>query len=75
MSQRKLLQDVYTRFACFKLLNNCVVYLYDFCFTKKSFHSRVAVKKPMVNDINRKRRLEFAKKYKDWSVNQWKKVL
>ena len=29
----------------------------------------------MVNDVNRKKRLAFAKKYKDWSIDQWKKVL
>ena len=28
-----------------------------------------------MNDVNRKKRLDFAEKYKDWSVNQWKKVL
>lgn len=36
---------------------------------------RVCRKKPLLSEKNRKKRLEFAKKYRDWTVEQWKKVL
>ena len=32
-------------------------------------------KKPLINDRQRKRRLLFAKKYRDWPLDNWRKVL
>lgn len=37
--------------------------------------SRVARKKPLLSSNNRKKRLEFARRYRDWTVQQWKNVL
>lgn len=33
---------------------------------------RVAVKKPLLCKVNKQKRLQFAKKYKNWTVEQWK---
>ena len=41
----------------------------------KGLNGRVKVKKPLLNGWNKKRRLVFAKRYKNWTVNDWKKVL
>lgn len=35
----------------------------------------VAAKKPLLSTTNRKKRLEFAKGHKDWTVQDWKKLL
>lgn len=37
--------------------------------------SRIASKKPLLTDAMKKKRLAFAKKYKDWTPEQWEKVL
>lgn len=36
---------------------------------------RVAVKKPLLRPVNKRKRLAFARKYKDWTLDQWKSVL
>jgi len=36
---------------------------------------RIARKKPFLSKINKKKRFEFSKKYKDWEVEDWEKVL
>ena len=36
---------------------------------------RVASRKPLLKEKNRKKRLAWAKKHKDWSLEQWQKVL
>lgn len=35
----------------------------------------VAVKKPLLSDANCSKRLKFAREHKNWTVNDWKKVL
>lgn len=35
----------------------------------------VAVKKPLLRKENRRKRLEWAKKYRNWTIDQWKNVL
>ena len=40
-----------------------------------NLHARRPAKKPLISAINKKKRLEFAKRYKDWSNEQWAKVL
>lgn len=42
---------------------------------KCGLKSRVAVKKPFISKLNIKKRLEFAIKYKDWTIQDWSKVL
>lgn len=42
---------------------------------KAGLYARIAAKKPLISNRNRKNRLEFAKKYSSWSVEQWKKVI
>lgn len=37
--------------------------------------SRVARKKPFISDTNVEKRLNWCLKYKDWTVEQWKRVL
>ena len=36
---------------------------------------RRAAKKPLLTDAMKKKRITFAKKYKDWTSEQWKKVM
>lgn len=38
-------------------------------------HGRKARKKPLLNKNQIKKRLDFAKKYKDWTVEDWSKVI
>ena len=38
-------------------------------------HSYRAAKKPFISAKNRKARLEFAKTHKNWTIDQWKRVL
>jgi len=38
-------------------------------------YSCVAAKKPFLTDVHRQRRLEFAKKYKSYTIEDWKKVI
>jgi len=42
---------------------------------KLNLESRVAVKKPFLSAIHRERRLLFAKKYKSWTAEDWKRVI
>lgn len=35
---------------------------------------RVAIKKPLLRPVNKLKRLEFALKHKDWTIEQWKNV-
>lgn len=39
------------------------------------FRSRVAPKKPFLNDTHMNHRLAFAKKYRNWTVDDWKRVI
>lgn len=43
--------------------------------TEVGLFGRVGVKKPRIVKQNKKARLEFAKKYQSWTVEDWKKVL
>jgi transposase len=38
-------------------------------------NGRVAAKKPLINWKHQLQRIAFAKKYKDWTVDDWKKVI
>lgn len=42
---------------------------------KHGFHARVPRKKPFINELNRRRRIAFAKKYRNHSINFWKTVI
>lgn len=42
---------------------------------RNGLHSRVCRKKPLLRKIHRQNRLAFAKKYKNWTVEDWKKVI
>lgn len=42
---------------------------------RNNLSGRIAVKKPLLRAANKRKRLEFAKKYKNWTVEQWKSVL
>ena len=42
---------------------------------ENGLHVRVAVKKPLLRKANIRKRLKFAKSHKDWTVDQWMKVL
>lgn len=42
---------------------------------QQNLKSRVAPKKPFISEINRKKRIQWAKNYKNWSAEQWKRVL
>ena len=42
---------------------------------KMRFQNRVAQKKPFMNAMHRKRRLDFARKYAHWTAQDWKKVI
>jgi hypothetical protein len=37
--------------------------------------SRVATLKPMLTSQKKKKRKRFCKKYKDWTVAEWEKVM
>lgn len=39
------------------------------------FFGLVAVKKPLLRPVNRQKRLLFAQKHKDWTMDQWKSVI
>ena len=36
---------------------------------------RIAAKKPLLKDTNNKKRLAWAKKHEQWTLNQWKCVI
>ena len=38
-------------------------------------HGRIATKKPLLKDTNKKKRLAWAKKHKQWTLDRWKSVL
>ena len=40
-----------------------------------SIHDRIATKKPLLNDTNNKKRLAWAKKHEQWTLNRWKSFL
>ncbi|KAG2193075.1 hypothetical protein INT47_008900 [Mucor saturninus] len=42
---------------------------------KLYLNSRIARKKPFINEKQRKRRLEFAKQHQNWSLEDWRKVI
>lgn len=42
---------------------------------EKGMMGRVAAKKPLLRAMNKIKRLQFAEKHKDWSLDQWKSVL
>ncbi|CAB4401305.1 unnamed protein product [Rhizophagus irregularis] len=44
-------------------------------FKKNDLKSMVKVKKPLLLPHHKKARYEFAKKYKHWSIDDWKKVV
>lgn len=41
----------------------------------KGYIGRIAVKKPLLRPPNKRKRLLFAQKHKDWSIDKWKSVL
>jgi transposase len=42
---------------------------------KLGFHSRIARRKPFLNDKQINNRLKFARIHQDWTVEDWKKVI
>src|SRR5436305_2551341 len=42
---------------------------------RNGFSSRIKKKKPYLKKTHRQKRLNFAKKYKDWGVEEWSKVI
>ena len=38
-------------------------------------HGRIAAKKPRVKETNKKKRLAWAKKHEQWTLDRWKSVL
>ena len=38
-------------------------------------NSCVAVRKPLVSEANQNRRLQFTGEHKDWTLEQWEKVI
>ena len=40
---------------------------------ESGFHGRIAVKKPLLKDTNKKR-LDWAKKHEQWTLDRWKRV-
>ena len=37
--------------------------------------SKSKTKKPYVSQVNRRKRLQFARRYRHWTVDQWKKIV
>ena len=42
---------------------------------ESGLHGRIVAKKPLLNDTNKKRRLAWAKKHEQWTLDRWKSVL
>ena len=42
---------------------------------ESGLHGRIAAKKPLLEDTNNKKRLAWAKKHEQWTLDQWKSVL
>ena len=38
-------------------------------------HGQIAAKKPLLKDTNKKKRLGWAKKHEQWTLDRWKSVL
>jgi hypothetical protein len=39
------------------------------------YNSRIAVKKPFINDKNKQKRLDFARQHLEWTIADWSKVI
>ena len=44
-------------------------------FHKKNVHSCISRKKPFISVINKTKRLAWAMKRKDWTIEDWKKIV
>ena len=42
---------------------------------ESGLHGQIAAKKPLLKDTNKKKRLAWAKKHKQWTLDRWKSVL
>ena len=42
---------------------------------ESDLHGRIAAKKPLLKDTNNKKRLAWAKKHEQWTLDRWKSVL
>jgi hypothetical protein len=42
---------------------------------ESGLRGRIAAKKPLLKDINKKKRLAWAKKHDQWILDRWKSVL
>ncbi|GFW54889.1 DDE_3 domain-containing protein [Trichonephila clavipes] len=42
---------------------------------RKNIYGRAAIPKPLVTDVNAKRRLQWRHTHKTWSIDKWKKVI
>ena len=42
---------------------------------ERNYKKCLKTRKPFVSSVNRRKRLKFAKLYRDWTVDQWKKVV
>ena len=42
---------------------------------EKNFKKFPKTKKPYVSQVNRRKRLQFARRYRHWTVDQWKKII
>ena len=42
---------------------------------ESGIHGRIAAKKPLLKDTNKKKRLAWAKNYEQWTLDGWKSVL
>ena len=42
---------------------------------ESGLHGGIAAKKPLLRKNNKKKRLAWAKKHKEWTLNQWKSTL
>ena len=60
--------------------------LFDYCQTiststvqwrlrESGLHGPIAAKKPLLRMNKKKKRIVWAKKHKEWTLNQWKSVL
>src|ERR1700738_3051 len=39
------------------------------------FHSRIVDKKPYLSQKHREKRLDFARRHQNWTVEQWRKII
>ena len=42
---------------------------------ESGLHDQIAAKKPLLKDTNNMKRLAWAKKHEQWTLDQWKSVL